>query len=404
MSEMKNQSKMSGMGIRLSLLKGPFQNNGASPWYAEINLGTPEQLLKFSFDTGSNFIWVTSSLCDNNTCHHYGGGQFNYSKSSSFHWLSSTDQTVDFGPWGDMQVRSGNDIFTLPNIDAFTGDNVQLTSDIYLSKNYEGTQFEALDWDGGIGMPSLTTSSQNDDVNTKLFSYRNRGQKNGEESFHFLASLIATGYVNKNKAYLAFETDQSSNLGTVSMGVLNPSYKDSLEYCFLPWSEYSEPGGEYLWTTKMAEFKMGDHSLAKDILFALDTGSSQYKGAPSAMYDAFLMALLQTEDLTVILEGDDPNNKPTLTLPSSTYNVKIEEGMFQGHVIPQFRPLNGVEGLILVGSVLMDFLYTVYEYQAVEKVNEGITLIPIGMWLFNKPDGPKIIQNRQSTVASIFCS
>ena len=39
------------MGIRLSLLRGPFQNNGASPWYAEINLGTPEQLLKFSFDT-----------------------------------------------------------------------------------------------------------------------------------------------------------------------------------------------------------------------------------------------------------------------------------------------------------------------------------------------------------------
>jgi hypothetical protein len=35
------------------LVKCPFQNNGATPWYAEIGIGSAGQAMKIALDTGS---------------------------------------------------------------------------------------------------------------------------------------------------------------------------------------------------------------------------------------------------------------------------------------------------------------------------------------------------------------
>lgn len=85
-------------GFTLPLQKGPFQNNGATPWYCEIGIGSPEQKLKMCFDTGSNFNWVTSSLCAEDGCKHYANARFNPTLSSTFEWISQDAQPVRFGP------------------------------------------------------------------------------------------------------------------------------------------------------------------------------------------------------------------------------------------------------------------------------------------------------------------
>ena len=63
--------------------RGPFQNNGASPWYCTIKLGTPAQTLKFAIDSGTNINWVTSTLCPDDQCVHFAGGRFDLHASST---------------------------------------------------------------------------------------------------------------------------------------------------------------------------------------------------------------------------------------------------------------------------------------------------------------------------------
>lgn len=54
--------------------------------------------------------------------------------------------------------------------------------------------------------------------------------------------------------------------------------------------------------------------------------------------------------------------------------------------------------MLLVGSVLMDHLYTVYEYEVISPSE----IHPKGVWIFNKPNGPKIIKTKQTSTATLF--
>src|SRR5690606_17160369 len=83
------------------------------------------------------------------------------------------------------------------------------------------------------------------------------------------------------------------------------------------------------------------------------------------------------------------------TVPSDIYNVTIQAGSKKGQTLPQFNPL-GLAGLVLVGSVLMEHCYTIFEY-TVEKKKSGFFLVPEGMWIFNKPGGRKIITRSSSS-------
>jgi hypothetical protein len=379
-------------GLSISLDLGPFQNNGASPWYARIGVGTPAQQLRFSFDTGSNFIWADSTLSTKKP----GKQQFSYSESSSFSWLDRTPLAVSFGPWGNMTVETGHDTFSLMPTSA---GKVLVDSDFYLSKSFGGQQFDELDWDGGIGMPSLSVVPSE---KAHPAAYRSHSKQSKEASFHLLASLIEQGSISKEMPYLAFDTDRASRKGTVSMGELNSDYQNSLAYLFLPFTPYSIAEVSYIWTTKLTEFKVGEASLAQDIFFALDSGSSQYKGDADAMFKAFLQTLvLRDENLTIKVGQTESGEQGVLTIPPTTFQVEIEEGESKGLVLPQFKPMKGLDDLILVGSVLMDYLYTVYEYSVIQE-GEKITLQPVGMWIFNKPGGLNIIQNRQQKPADIF--
>ena len=75
---------VAGQTLTVPLVSGPYQNNGATQWYGNLQNGTPGQPLRIAVDTGANFVWTTSSLCAPTSCQHYGGGQFIYQQSSTF--------------------------------------------------------------------------------------------------------------------------------------------------------------------------------------------------------------------------------------------------------------------------------------------------------------------------------
>lgn len=386
--------------LTVPLKKGPFQNNGASPWYAELGIGSPAQPMKFSFDTGSNFNWVTSSLCGEEGCVHYGGKRFDFSRSDTFRWVNQETTTVDFGPWGEMQVETGHDDMLLSN----EISSAEIPCDIYLSQAYAGTQFAELDWDGGIGLPSYSYQPVTDTVPLKSY----RGNHNERQAdFHFMRSLLQRGVISADTPYVSFATDPLTKQGKAVFGKLDPDYADSKEYLFLPWDRYAANEAVaslyYIWTTPLASMAIGEHKLcqAKDAhkyWFCLDSGSSQFKGDTDIMFNAYQRASLLDDDVTIHTPQNSNSGEGTLVIPASLYNVKIEAGEFEGKQVPQFEPMQGLDNLVLVGSVLMDSLYTVYEY----RVNADSRLEPVGMWVFNKKDGPRIIQTTQETKAAIF--
>ncbi|MDE8602776.1 pepsin-like aspartic protease [Marinomonas sp. RSW2] len=400
--------KSGGVGLSVSLNRGPYQNNGASPWYAFVGVGTPAQTLKFSFDTGSNFIWATSSLCHPETCHHYGDQQFVYQISSSFSWVNQHTTDVNFGPWGNMDVKTGNDVFTLTpeSLGRMENGSVSLSSDLYLAESYQGTQFRELDWDGGIGIPSTNDRS---DFSSLGQPYRGMTPQRGSEaaSFHFFQSLVEQGIVSAKRPYVTFLTDIDSESGQVEFGQLNQDYRDSREYLFLPWQSYSIPSVSYIWTSQLTSLSVGDKVLIHEgksltpYFFSLDSGSSQFKGDPKIMNEVFSLTSKNGQDVIIELGKTDRNENGRLVVPSSIYDVLIEHGEDRGKTISQFSPLDGLDNLVLVGSVLMDYLYTVYEYEIISFGSES-RIKPVGMWIFNKLNGPKIITSTQGKPAKIF--
>lgn len=350
-------------GLVFPLIRGPFQNNGATPWYTQLGIGTPPQMLKIALDTGSKFFWVTSTLCGPSGCAHSGGGQFDYTASSSFSWISQVDKPVSFGPWGTMTVWTGQDVIAIPGISA--------PERMYLSKSYSGPQFAELDWDGGIGLPS--------------------GSDYADPAVSFLvADLMNSGVIDPEYPYIAFETDYQGGTGTCRIGGVDPTRYDPNTGLQMSWAPYMQyPGVEYIWSTPLLGYTVGDVviPLPSSAMFALDSGSSQFKGDPGIMSET-LQIIASEPNANVIIEvGGGAGGPGKITVPPSVYNVLIEAGQGQGTVVPQFNPLVGLDALALVGSVLMDQFYTVFEYDVVG-TKPNYSLIPVAMYLYQKVNGP----------------
>lgn len=350
-------------GITVTMQRGPFQNNGATPWYTTLPVGTPGQPLKLTLDTGTNITWITSSLCAPDRCQHYSAGRFDYQASRSFAFTDCLQRPYSFGPWGTMQVESGSDVLTL--------NDTALPIQLLLAADYTGAQFSQLDWDGGIGMPSSSA------------------YVDGKSSFVF-QMLMNNGKIAPQHPFVAFDWDRASRHGVCQMGAVD-TRKTRGPHLFLPWSLYSKVRGvEYIWSTPLAYYAVGANVLAKNVTFALDSGSSQFKGDDRLMRQT-LARIAQGGNPDVVLGFADGE----ITLGADLYNVLIEDGPDKGQTLPQFEPL-GLADLVLVGSLVMEYCYTVYEYRVVQCGQGAYSLAPVGVWLFNRPDGPQIISRSSS--------
>ena len=350
-------------GVTIAMQRGPFQNNGATPWYTTVPVGTPGQPLKLSLDTGTNITWITSSLCAPDRCQHYSAGRFDYQASSSFAFTDCLQRPYSFGPWGTLQVESGSDVLTL--------NTTTLPTQLLLAADYSGTQFSQLDWDGGIGLPSSSTYVE------------------GSSSF-VVQALMNNGTIDPQQPFVTFDWDPVSRRGVCQMGAVDTG-KTRGPHLFLPWSLYSKVRGvEYIWSTPLVSYTVGGDVLARNVTFALDSGSSQFKGDDRLMRQT-LERIAQGGSPEVVLGFTDGD----ITLGPDLYNVLIEEGPDQGKTLPQFEPL-GLADLVLVGSLVMEYCYTVYEYSVVQCRPGAYSLAPVGVWLFNRPLGPQIISRSSS--------
>jgi len=382
-------------GLELLLQRGPFQNNGATPWYCELDIGSPGQKLKICFDTGSNFNWVTSSLCAEDSCKHYADSQFNLSASSTFKWINTEEHSVSFGPWGTMQVETGRDKLSFSDVT----HGFELFSVLFLAKEYSGTQFEELDWDGGIGLPSSQNSLTNA-LNSPHPFRLHYPISNNESTFHFFLQLIQKGLVSEKSPFISFITDsvdKNDFVGSIGFGKLDTSYASSLEYIYLPWSCYKEEAS-YLWSTSKATVNVDGQPIGTDMFFSLDSGSSQFKGDEGVLSKLFDLTKDSDPVVSITLCDDFGDEYGKFEITSDVYKCRIEAGEEQGQIVSQFQGLSGADKMLLVGSVLMDHLYTVYEYEIVSDDD----IQPKGVWVFNKHDGPNIIKTKQASPASLF--
>ncbi|MFY0598767.1 MAG: A1 family peptidase [Cyclobacteriaceae bacterium] len=357
----------------LPLEKGPFQDNGASPWYSIMGFGTPAQQLKFGMDTGNNGVWVTSTQCTTEACTQSGRVRFDPNASSTFSWITKESDTLSFGPWGDMLVNQGQDYFSV-------GETYfKSTSKVLLSTEYDSVKFEELNWDGGIGFPS-----QNSD---KRISY-------------FVEQLINDGAIDTADLQLSFYCDLKTGTGEIRIGNIDSSKVDLSSKLTFPFVQYSSvvpsmQSLDYLWTTPIQEIKVGHSVIATNKLFCFDTGASDFKGDTSVV----LLAKRSIENFKAkygsfpkmeLNFGIDINGQVgKIILDESQYQKKIEAGEGAGEEILTFDDLE-LEDLILVGSVLLDNTYTVFDYYVTGEQG-NYTLHPKNMVLYNKKEGTKVI-------------
>ncbi len=375
--------------IELTMKKGSMADYGASPWYTEdIKLGTSK--VKLSPDTGANFIWVTSSLCQTQACKNHARADAN---QSGFKWIDTTPTKRSFGPWGSMITQTAQI--------GFSGDNIPyMLEDFYASTYYKGNHFQYLAWDGGIGFPP---SSDGISVDSSFyFSSLYNGGKITEPIF----SMVTYESTKEGKFYLGGENpDEFKKESAI---VLEPS-----------------PTGanNWIWGTDLYKFMLGEKNISslQGAVFFLDSGSSLFKGDDkyvtpileqlfsiknsygndifSKVFDdignwvsleyldgkgpADYVGILPNVSLSIGQSCyNEDNMSASITLSPSQYSYYVQEGDRQGKYVPAFSVLNGIGGL-LVGSTFMDLFYTTFKYKDIGngKLHQG------NMILYKKESG-----------------
>lgn len=378
-------------GLQFKLHKGPIADYGASPWYIE-GIKAGENPINVNFDSGSNFWWATSDLCNTDACNAH---QKVNTSQPNFEWIDQDTTVRSFGPWGSMETWTGQVPF---NDDT---QDISLDSPFFAAVKYTGNQFKYL-WDGGIGFPS-----RSDEVESG--------------SGFFFGELYQSGAFEKPTFSVVTHPDRG--VGYFFLGEDDDSqYQQDTEIELQP-----DTSGEidYLWGTTLYSAKLGETpllSLAHQ-LFYLDSGSSVFKG-DERYITPILQLLYEMEDSSgnpifdkvfdevdgnriwvglVYNYGKSPEDYPdilpnfTLTMGQSCqgeagkaaeislspkqYSYKVDVGDRTGEWVVAFQRLDGVGGL-LVGSTFMDLLYAKHIYN----VDTG-ALTQGNMYLYQKTDG-----------------
>jgi saccharopepsin len=362
--------------VKISYFRSKYQIDGASPWYGMITVGSNNQAMRVGLDCGNNANWLTSTQCISPACMQLGRTRFNYAASTTFSWINKNIDTLAFGPWGNMTVNIGQDVFN-----SASTPNFGLIKTL-LSVNYNGPSFAELDWDGGIGFPSQSPDSR---------------------TTWLLLQLVNKGLINPNNVCVSFYMNPVTKAGVVNIGGYDPAFVDPNSKLRFPFKPYTLFNGalNYLWSTRLSGWYINGQKVSNDSLFVFDTGASDFKGDTVAT-DAAITAINNYYNRTgnypvmgLAMGIDQYGRTGKLNLTTEQYLQKVEKGPRTGQTVIAIDTLE-VPGLILAGSVVLEDLYTVFWYKATGNPGNYL-LTPVETWLFNKKDGPVIIQNGLKT-------
>ena len=368
---------------------GPMADYGASPWYTtQLKVGSSD--IKFTFDSGASFIWATSDQCNTPACNAHD--KVNTSQSG-FVWIDQERKKRPFGPWGDMYTWTGKVPF---NLSAKSGDMISSETQFFASVEYEGSKFQDLAWDGGVGFPSRSDAAI------------------GGTSF-YLFDLWRESKIAKPE--FSVVTDKLEGTGTFYLGGDDPSRYISSTLTVLE-PKLSSIG--YLWGTELHSLELGGQALPalEKATFFLDTGSSRFKGDAEYVYP-ILEVLYGIKDkagnmifekyyengiwtelyykeggpesyvgllpyLTINIGqvcAEQTGQVASISLSPDQYSYKVQEGDRSGEYVVAVHRLDGVGGL-LVGSTFTDLMYTKFSYEIV-----GDALQQGNMNLYQKSSG-----------------
>ncbi|CAM1364197.1 pepsin-like aspartyl protease [Tenacibaculum xiamenense] len=398
MNQNKETTLVATKEYTMTLQKGPYQNNGANPWYTEqAHIGHGEGtfgIFKICFDTGARFCWITSTQCDTDACMWFNVPEgsdpehrkrFRPQSDDYFEWIQeSPTVTIDFGPWGKMEANQASDkLFLAYDSGSYSTDGT-LTANLYLVTNYEGPQFKELNWEGGYGIST--------------------GRNLDKYGFHFIKTMVDNGKLAPGPE-ISFNfkksTEPDKSTGTVHIGTENIPDDVVKESEFtLPVTSYSDDYN-YLWLMPLEDITVGEDIITfrpspsgNEKYFVLDSGASQLKGDDWAMnqiYSLIKNAQNSGQPLPDIkfhffINGE----KKVLVLTEKEYLSFIDLGEDAGTTVVDVVPLEGLGGIALVGSLMMDHIFTRYIYDKSPEV------IGTEVKIYNKVGGPVIIQDEQA--------
>ena len=330
--------------VVFNLERGKMTDNGATPWFAKIPLGTPGQTLKYMLDTGTTHTWVTSSACTTNACKAHQ--PFCPDDSSTSKKLPFDVKQIDFGPWGTMEALLYQDYFELSLIRDLQNVEIKLPGRIYLSTNYDGDQFLQLACDGGVAIP--------------------RCLPKGIDSTELLPHLKREGIIDQ--AVASFWFDPAAGKGQVCLGALDPTRFQPESENRIVVTPLSTPF-DYLWTVPLEAFNCDAKCVLAHIPLVLDTGSSVFKGDPKLIKE-IVSVITQGGKLPSIIYGSNPNFKGypilglqigeiTYQLTPQQYFIEIKQDTWE----LAFQEMEGLDGFILAGSVFLDTVYSAFYYE-----------------------------------------
>lgn len=364
-SAIYSYSKEKNRHITLPLEMGQQTDNGATPWFATLLVGTGKeerggQRLKFMVDTGTTHTWITAKECTTTACSVHRS--FNSKHSSTFRRVGEGSQVINFGPWGEMEAHLGEDVFApLRGHDDHKRFSEQLR--FYLATHYEGQQFQQLACDGGIAIPAVLPQ--------------------GVDSSEILPQLRNEQVIDQ--PIVSFCFDPGMNEGEVCFGAVDTGRFEAESLNIVPLLvDFIDPDFYYLWMVQLSRFSLKSpsetHCLFQDLAFCLDTGSSFFK-SNAAIHKAIVDRITAANPKTVY-DHETPRYEDypdvELTINGQVYTLTPRHYFVQAG--PQrwqlgFQEMDGLpDGFLLAGSVFLNTLYTVFYYQTNNSSRKAIGL------------------------------
>ncbi|KAH9941985.1 acid protease [Amylocystis lapponica] len=332
-------------------------------WYGEIagatrTVGTPPQTLTTVFDTGSSTLEFASTLCS--AC--FNQTRFDPNASSTY-VDGGYQTTITFETGGNASVAQGDEYqITLRNATDTVSVGGLTASDVplYLFVN-QTSAFDSIPYSGILGE---TTSSSDSLVGL------------ASEPDGYWAAVIKEGLPALFGMYLTPERVGNAEL---TLGGYDTSkIKGPVTYANMPDEDLegawilASPGiavnGQttpLLQTSRQIIFDSGttnayfDTNITEAIYSLISPDILPYAPEPGAYYIACdkVASLPATIDIAFTAASGAPFN---LTIPSRELNV----GAFPGNTTYCQTAINALDGLELVGGILLKYYYAIYDVDA----------------------------------------